>query len=116
MELGATVCRPKNPECVTCPANHCCQAYAEWKVCACVYGMACVCGIVVWRVGGMACVYGNSGMACVYGIVVRRVCGMACVYGNSGMACVCYGVCVWYGGCPHVEMQVAQANQVSLYI
>ena len=93
MELGATVCRPKNPECVTCPANHCCQAYAEWKVCACVYGMACVCGIVVWR-----------------------VCGMACVYGNSGMACVCYGVCVWYGGCPHVEMQVAQANQVSLYI
>eukprot|EP00983_Pelagomonas_calceolata_P077194 1153765-Pelagomonas_calceolata.AAC.3 len=31
MELGATVCRPKNPDCGACPANHCCKAYAEWK-------------------------------------------------------------------------------------
>ncbi|KAF5835367.1 hypothetical protein DUNSADRAFT_7494 [Dunaliella salina] len=31
MELGATVCRPKNPDCGACPANHCCKAYTEWK-------------------------------------------------------------------------------------
>lgn len=32
MELGATVCRPKNPDCGSCPASGCCKAYAEWKV------------------------------------------------------------------------------------
>lgn len=30
MELGATVCRPVNPDCSACPARPVCRAAAEW--------------------------------------------------------------------------------------
>ena len=29
MDLGATVCTPKNPKCAECPLNKACLAYAE---------------------------------------------------------------------------------------
>lgn len=32
MELGATVCTPKSPECTKCPANNFCRAYANGTV------------------------------------------------------------------------------------
>lgn len=31
MELGATVCRPLNPDCEACPVRSVCRADAEWK-------------------------------------------------------------------------------------
>ena len=31
MELGATVCTPKNPVCSSCPVKSCCKAYSEAK-------------------------------------------------------------------------------------
>ncbi|GLC33575.1 hypothetical protein PLESTM_000086500 [Pleodorina starrii] len=31
MELGATVCRPVNPDCAGCPARGVCRAAAEWQ-------------------------------------------------------------------------------------
>lgn len=34
MELGATVCRPVNPQCGACPLNEACKAFKE--VCFCV--------------------------------------------------------------------------------
>jgi A/G-specific adenine glycosylase len=32
MELGATICTPKNPTCLFCPVNEHCQAYQQGKV------------------------------------------------------------------------------------
>lgn len=29
MELGATVCKPVNPECGLCPVSSCCSAYDQ---------------------------------------------------------------------------------------
>ena len=31
MELGATVCKPVNPECGSCPISGICQANAAWQ-------------------------------------------------------------------------------------
>jgi A/G-specific adenine glycosylase len=31
MELGATVCKPVNPDCSSCPISGICQAYAAWQ-------------------------------------------------------------------------------------
>lgn len=30
MELGATVCRPQNPDCGSCPVSHSCSAHSTW--------------------------------------------------------------------------------------
>lgn len=32
MELGATVCKPANPDCSSCPLASICTAYAHWQV------------------------------------------------------------------------------------
>lgn len=32
MELGATVCRPKQPDCAKCPVSSVCIAYAQQQV------------------------------------------------------------------------------------
>jgi len=32
MDLGATVCTPKNPKCGECPLNKACLAYAEVRI------------------------------------------------------------------------------------
>lgn len=31
MELGATVCRPVNPQCGACPVSHSCRAHEAWE-------------------------------------------------------------------------------------
>ena len=32
MELGATICTPRNPQCAKCPLSHMCQAFKESKM------------------------------------------------------------------------------------
>lgn len=31
MELGATVCKPANPDCARCPVQSLCTAHADWQ-------------------------------------------------------------------------------------